>query len=58
MHPLLLTALLAAADAGALRDPPLELKGAENVMWWTLTSGTASLSDDQGWVLRRGPTTC
>ena len=30
-------------------------KGAENVMWWTLTSGTATLSGDQGWVVARNP---
>ncbi len=30
-------------------------KGAENVMWWTLTSGDASFSADQGWVVRRSP---
>ncbi len=30
-------------------------KGAENVMWWTLTSGEATLSADQGWVLQRNP---
>lgn len=30
-------------------------KGAENVMWWTLTEGNASFSDDQGWVVRRSP---
>ncbi len=29
--------------------------GAENVMWWTLTSGDASMSADQGWVVRRNP---
>jgi hypothetical protein len=32
-------------------------KGSENVMWWTLTSGNATLSGDQGWVLRRNPVT-
>jgi len=31
-------------------------KGAENVMWWTLTSGTATFTSDQGWVGRRNPT--
>jgi hypothetical protein len=29
--------------------------GADNVMFWTLTEGTASLSADQGWVLRHNP---
>lgn len=29
--------------------------GAENVMWWTLTSGEATLSADQSWVLRHNP---
>jgi hypothetical protein len=29
--------------------------GAENVMWWTLTEGTATMSTDQGWVVRRNP---
>ncbi len=30
-------------------------KGGENVMFWTLTEGTATFSGDQGWVLRRNP---
>ncbi|MEQ1505287.1 MAG: hypothetical protein ABMB14_23855 [Myxococcota bacterium] len=29
--------------------------GSDNVMWWTLTSGTAAMSDDQSFVLRSNP---
>jgi len=29
--------------------------GAENVMWWTLTSGDATLTSDQGNILRSNP---
>jgi hypothetical protein len=29
--------------------------GAENIMWWTLTTGDASFSGDQTWVLARNP---
>jgi hypothetical protein len=48
----------ASADAnsnGVLNTDECAGQGAENVMWWTLTSGTATLSDDQGWVARRNP---
>lgn len=30
-------------------------QGADNVMFWTLTEGAATLSSDQSWVLRRNP---
>lgn len=44
------------ADAnGVVNTAECAGKGAENVMWWTLTSGTASFSADQGWVARRNP---
>jgi hypothetical protein len=29
--------------------------GAENVMWWTLTAATGTLSADQGFVMRSNP---
>lgn len=40
---------------GVMNTAECQGKGAENVMWWTLTSGTASFSADQGWVLRGNP---
>jgi hypothetical protein len=40
---------------GTMNSDECAGKGAENVMWWTLTSGEATLSDDQSWVLRRNP---
>jgi len=40
---------------GVVNSSECSGKGAENVMWWTLTSGTATLSSDQGWVGRRNP---
>ncbi len=46
------------ADAnlnGQLNSDECEGMGAENVMWWTLTTGDATLSDDQSWVLVRNP---
>ena len=30
-------------------------KGAENVMWWTLTEGKATFTNDQSYVVRRSP---
>ena len=47
-----------SADAnanGTLNSAECAGQGAENVMWWTLTSGTATLTSDQGWVIRRSP---
>lgn len=44
------------ADAnGTMNSSECAGMGAENVMWWTLTSGTATMSSDQGWVVRRNP---
>jgi hypothetical protein len=40
---------------GTMNSDECAGKGAENVMWWTLTQGTATFSNDQGWVLRRNP---
>ena len=48
----------ASADAdasGTLSASECAGQGGENVMFWTLTSGTASMSTDQSWVLRRSP---
>jgi len=44
------------ADAnGTVNTSECGGKGAENVMWWTLTSGDATMTADQGWVARRSP---
>lgn len=40
---------------GVMNSTECAGQGAENVMWWTLTSGTATFSGDQGWVVRRSP---
>lgn len=40
---------------GTMNTSECSGQGAENVMWWTLTSGQATLSGDQGWVVRRNP---
>lgn len=40
---------------GTLNSDECAGAGAENVMWWTLTGPGASLSSDQGWVVRRNP---
>ena len=40
---------------GTMNSDECSGQGSENVMWWTLTSGSATLSDDQSWVLRRNP---
>jgi len=40
---------------GTMNSDECSGQGSENVMWWTLTSGNASLSSDQSWVLRRNP---
>lgn len=40
---------------GTMNSSECAGQGAENVMWWTLTQGTASFSNDQGWVVRRSP---
>lgn len=47
-----------SADAdgnGTLNSTECGGQGAENVMWWTLTTGDATLSNDQGFVLRSNP---
>lgn len=44
-----------ANGGGSLSTSECEGVGGENVMFWTLTQGDASLSADQGWVLRRNP---
>jgi len=38
-----------------LDDTPVGEASDNNVMWWTLTQGNATLSADQGWVVRRNP---
>lgn len=44
-----------ANDGGTLSVSECAGQGGENVMFWTLTEGTASFSGDQGWVVRRNP---
>jgi hypothetical protein len=40
---------------GTLQTGECDGSGSGNVMWWTLTEGTATMSADQGWVVRRNP---
>ncbi len=40
---------------GLLNSAECGGKGAENVMWWTLTEGTASATADQSFVVRSNP---
>jgi len=44
-----------ANDGGSLSVSECAGKGGENAMFWTLTEGKATFSNDQGWVLRRNP---
>ena len=40
---------------GIMNSAECGSKGAQNVMWWTLTKDTASFSPQQAWVLHRNP---
>ena len=40
---------------GTLQSGECDGSGTQNMMWWTLTEGTATMSADQGWVVRRNP---